>query len=59
MFLKWTNIICLQDSPLFARDASQPAMLFTCQTGTGRVNVGAVMGYLLLTYKDRQQKLKK
>ncbi|WAQ96830.1 PALD-like protein [Mya arenaria] len=41
-----------QDSPLMSADGSQPAMLFICQTGSGRSNVGAVMGYLLLTHKE-------
>ncbi|KAH3863536.1 hypothetical protein DPMN_026525, partial [Dreissena polymorpha] len=43
-----------QDSPLFTRDNGQPAMLFTCENEAGRANVGAVMGYLLLTHRDME-----
>lgn len=41
-----------QDSYLGSKDSAQPALLFTGQRSTGRVNVGAVMGYLLLAHKD-------
>ena len=45
-------VFLLQDSYLACKDSAQPAMLFTGEKGTGRVNVGAVMGYLLLAQKD-------
>ncbi|KAL4239188.1 Paladin [Mactra antiquata] len=45
-----------QDSCLTTGDNMPPAMLFTGQESIGRVTLGSVMGYLLASYKDADEK---